>query len=227
MVPYHLGIIMDGNRRWAREKGLPVLEGHRRGFEKFKEAAKWCKKKGVRILTVFAFSTENWNRSKQEVSYLMQLLKLALSKKEIESLNKEGARLQIIGQRERFPKEIQKLIAEAEEKTKKNKDVILNLTLSYGGRAEILEAVKNIVRKKVSPDKIDEKLFSQNLWIKGVPDPDLIIRTSGEQRLSGFLIWQAAYSELYFHEKYWPEFSEKDLDQVFAEFSRRQRRFGK
>ena len=157
----------------------------------------------------------------------MQLLKLALSKKEIESLNKEGARLQIIGQRERFPKEIQKLIAEAEEKTKKNKDVILNLTLSYGGRAEILEAVKNIVRKKVSPDKIDEKLFSQNLWIKGVPDPDLIIRTSGEQRLSGFLIWQAAYSELYFHEKYWPEFREKDLDQVFAEFSRRQRRFGK
>jgi undecaprenyl diphosphate synthase len=227
MVPYHLGIIMDGNRRWAKEKGLPLLEGHRKGFEKFKEAAKWCKKKGVKILTVFAFSTENWKRSKQEIKYLMNLLRLALSKKEVENLNKEGARLQIIGQKERFPKEIQKLISEAEEKTKNNKEVILNLTLSYGGRAEILEAVKNIVRKKISPEKIDEKLFGENLWIKGVPDPDLIIRTSGEQRLSGFLIWQAAYSELYFHEKYWPEFSEKDLDQIFAEFSRRQRRFGK
>jgi undecaprenyl diphosphate synthase len=227
MVPYHLGIIMDGNRRWAREKGLPLLEGHRKGFEKFKEAARWCKKKGVKILTVFAFSAENWSRSKQEVSYLIGLLKLALSKKEVENLNKDGARLQIIGQKERFSKDIQKLMAEAEEKTKNNKEVIFNLALSYGGRAEILEAVKNIVRKKVSPDKINEKLFSQNLWTKGMPDPDLIIRTSGEERLSGFLIWQAAYSELYFHEKYWPEFSEKDLDQVFAEFSRRQRRFGK
>ena len=226
-IPYHVGIIMDGNRRWARSRGLPPLEGHRQGYEKMKKVGKWCKAKGVKILTVWAFSTENWARSKQEVSYLMDLLANALSKKEIEWIKKENIKLQIIGQRERLSKTLQKLVNEAEEATKNNKDGILNLAISYGGRAEILEAIRKIVAKNIPADKITEEMINQNLWTAGMPYPDLIIRTSGEQRTSGFLLWQSAYSELYFYKKPWPDFSEKDLEEAFGNYVKRQRNFGR
>lgn len=226
-VPYHLGIILDGNRRWAKERSLPTLEGHRKGYENVKKIGKLCKKKGVKILTVWAFSTENWNRSKEEVSYLMKLLAKALSKKEIAWVKEENIKLQVIGQKERLPKVFQGLIKEAEEETKNNKEGILNLAISYGGRPEILEAIKKIVDKKVSKDEITEDLIDKNLWTTGLPSPDLIIRTSGEQRTSGFLLWQSAYSELYFCNKNWPDFSEKDLDKAFDDFSKRKRNFGK
>ena len=226
-VPYHLGIIIDGNRRWAKKRRLPTFEGHRRGFERLKEVGEWCKKKRVKVLTIYAFSTENWNRSQKEVNYLMKLLKTALNKKEIARLNKEKIKLRVIGQKERLGKSLQEAIKRAEESTKNNKEGILNLAISYGGQAEIIMAIKKIVRQKISSDKITKDLVEKNLWTANLPSPDLIIRTSGEQRLSGFLTWQSAYSELYFSNKDWPDFSEKDLDSAFDEYSRRQRRFGK
>jgi len=226
-IPIHLGIIIDGNRRWAKEKGLPAFEGHRRGLDNVQKVGEWCRKKGVKILTIFAFSTENWNRVKREVNYLMRLFALALNGKYIKELQEKNIKLQVIGQKERLPKFLQTKIKKAEELTKNNKEGILNLAISYGGRPEIVQAVKNIIKKKISPDKITENLINQNLWTTGLPYPDLIIRTGGEQRLSNFLTWQSAYSELYFTKKYWPEFTEKDLDKALLDFSRRQRRFGR
>jgi len=226
-IPFHLGIIMDGNRRWAREKGLPVLEGHRRGAKRLKEIGGITLEKGIKVLTVFAFSTENWKRSKMETNYLMQILKQFLNVENVKELNQKGVRLNIIGEKERLPAKLQKRIEEVEKITSTNKKGILNLAVSYGGRSEIIQAIKKIIREKVSPDKIDEDLINENLWTKGLPYPDLIIRTSGIKRLSNFLTWQTAYSELYFTEKYWPDFTEKELDKALADFSLRQRRFGK
>ena len=226
-IPYHVGIIMDGNRRWAKAKGLPTLEGHRRGYDKVKKVGRWCKDRGVKILTVWAFSTENWKRSEKEVNYLMNLLKFALSKGEINQLHKDGIKVQIIGQKERLSESMQELIKEAEERTKDNKEGILNLAISYGGRVDILEAIKKIINKNTPAGQVTEEIMDQNLWTAGMPDPDLIIRTSGELRTSGFLTWQSAYSELYFCQNHWPDFSEKDLDEAFADYARRQRRFGK
>ncbi len=226
LIPEHLGIIIDGNRRWAREKGLPEFEGHRRGRKKVKEVVRWSKKRGIKILTVYAFSTENWKRSKKEVDFLMRLLKLALVK-DVKELHKEGMKLQVIGQKERLSRALQEAIKKAEELTKDNKGLILNLAISYGGRTEITEAVRKIVEKKIPPDKISEKVVSENLETGDLPDPDLIIRTGGEQRLSNFLLWQTAYTELYFLEKYWPDFTEKDLDEVLEDYTQRQRRFGR
>lgn len=226
-VPYHLGIIIDGNRRWAKERKLPSIEGHRRGLEKVKKIGKWCREKGVKILTLFTFSTENWSRPKREVNYLIKLLSKALDKKNIEEIHRDGIKFKVIGQKERFPEAFQKRIKEAEALTKDNRKGILNIALSYGGRAEIINALKEIIRKGVSINKINENLVEQHLWTSGEPYPELIIRTGGEQRLSNFLIWQAAYSELYFPRKYWPDFTEGDLDKAFEEYVRRQRRFGK
>jgi len=226
-IPFHLGIIMDGNRRWAREKGLPVLEGHRRGAKRLKEIGGITLEKGIKVLTVFAFSTENWKRSKMETNYLMQILKQFLNVENVKELNQKGVKLNIIGEKERLPAKLQKRIEEVEKITSTNKKGILNLAVSYGGRSEIIQAIKEIVSKKISPDKIDEDLMNENLWTKGLPYPDLIIRTSGIKRLSNFLTWQTAYSELYFTEKYWPDFTEKELDKALADFSLRQRRFGK
>ena len=217
---------MDGNRRWARAKGLPTLEGHRRGYDKVKKVGRWCKDRGVKILTVWAFSTENWKRSEEEVNYLMNLLKFAMSKGEIDQLHKDGIKVQVIGQKERLSEGLQKLIIEAEERTKDNKEGVLNLAISYGGRADILQAIKNIINKNISADQVAEETVRQNLWTAGMPDPDLIIRTSGELRTSGFLTWQSAYSELHFCNNHWPDFSEKDLDEALADYARRQRRFG-
>lgn len=224
IIPHHLGIIIDGNRRWARERGLPTFEGHKKGLETVQKAVVWCKNRGIKILTLFVFSTENWKRSKKEVSYLMKLLARALNKRNVQKIHREGIRIRIIGQRRRLAKSMQKLIREVEELTKTNKEMTLNFALSYGGRAEIVQAFKNILRKKIPPSKITEDVISQNLW---TTDLDLIIRTGKEQRISNFLIWQAAYSELFFLKNYWPDFTENDLDRILRDFASRQRRFGK
>ncbi len=219
----HLGIILDGNRRWAREKGLPAFEGHKKGLEKVKKVIQWCKERGVETLTLFVFSTENWKRPKIEVNYIMGLAKKALST-DLKEVSKQGIKVRVIGQREKLPKAVRMVIKRAEESTKKNKKMTLNFALSYGGRGEIVQAVKNIIKKKTPVSKITEDLISKNLW---TTDLDLIIRTGKEQRISNFLIWQAAYSELYFFKKYWPDFSKRDLDKALLEYVRRQRRFGK
>jgi len=218
----HLGIILDGNRRWAKEKGLSAFEGHKKGLDNIKKVINWCKEKGIKTLTLFVFSTENWKRPKNEVDYLMKLAeKMELHFKEVA---KQDVKIRIIGQRDDLSPKVQNSINKLEELTKNNKAMTLNFALSYGGRAEIVEAVKNILRQKVSIDKINEALISKNLWTSEL---DLIIRTGKEQRISNFLIWQAAYSELYFLKKYWPDFNKKDLEDAISEYERRQRRYGK
>ena len=221
-IPNHLGIILDGNRRWAKERGLPSFEGHRRGLETAKKIINYCKEKRIKTLTLFVFSTENWKRAKKEVSFLMALGHKALTN-DFEEYADRGVRIKVIGQRENLSKSLQKEIAGVEELTKNNQEMVLNLALSYGGRTEIVEAIKNILRKKISPQRITEDVIKDNLWTS---DVDLIIRTGKEQRISNFLIWQAAYSELYFCPKYWPDFNEKDLDAALIEYANRQRRFG-
>lgn len=226
-IPFHLGIIIDGNRRWAKKKGLPFFEGHRKGLDNVQKIGDYCKKKGIKILTLYTFSTENWKRSKKEVNYLMRLLKESLNKKNLQELHGKKIKLQIIGQKERLPKFLQERIKEAEQLTKNNKERILNLAISYGGRPEIIQAVKNIIKKKIPANKITEDLINKNLWTAGLPYPDLIIRTGGVQRLSNFLTWQSAYSEFYFTKKSWPEFTKEDLNKALLDFSHRERRFGK
>lgn len=221
----HLAIIMDGNRRWAKEKGLPPLEGHRRGYNKLKQVGEWCLARGIKFFTVYAFSTENWNRTKKEVNYLMRLLEIGLTK-ELSFFMERGIRIRVIGRRQELPERLQKAIIKAEEATENNNKGTLNLAINYGGRPEIVEAVKKIIKKKINPSKITDKLISENIWTAGQPDPDLIIRTSGEQRLSGFLTWQSVYSELYFVKCHWPAFSEKDLDKAIDDYNNRHRRFG-
>ena len=221
----HLAIILDGNRRWAREKGLPTFEGHKAGYDRIKDVSKWCLERDIRILTVYAFSTENWNRSKREVQYLMALMNKAF-REELEELNKLGIRVNIIGSRDRLSKEIKKNIEKIERETKNNKEAVLNICFNYGGRLEIVEAVKKIVEEGIEAEKINEELISKYIWFKGQPEPDLIVRTSGEKRLSGFLTWTSVYSELYFPSCYWPDFDEKELDKAIKEFEKRNRRFG-
>ena len=222
-IPSHLGIILDGNRRWARERGLPSFEGHRKGLEKIREVIRWSKNRGIKILTLFVFSTENWKRAKREVNFLLRLAKKVINDN-LEELNKEGIKVKVIGQKERLPDFLQKEIKKAEELTKNNEKMTLNFALSYGGRAEIVEAIKNIITKKIPPEKIIEDTIKENLWTS---DVDLVIRTGKEQRISNFLIWQTAYSELYFYPKYWPDFTENDLDKALLDYASRQRRFGK
>ena len=225
-IPYHIAIIMDGNRRWAKKRGLPARSGHQEGYKNFKKIAESCMKMGVKMLTVFAFSTENWKRSKTEISYLMKLFFDALNK-EAEFFMKNGIKMNAIGQIEKFPKNIRNIIGKIMEDTKDNKKGVINLAISYGGRQEIIDTVKKIIKEKINPDKIDEKIFSNHLYTAGQSDPDLLIRTSGEMRLSGFLPWQSVYSELYFSEKMWPDFDENDLQNAIKEFQNRKRRFGK
>ena len=221
-IPNHLGVIIDGNRRWAEERGLPAFEGHRKGFKKVKKLVEWCAKKGIKTLTVFVFSTENWKRSKIEVNYLMGLIKKAMTL-DLNEISKHGIRIKVIGNRDRLPKSIQEAITGAERKTKNNKKMVLNFALSYGGREEIVEAVKNIIKSRAAVSQITEKLISKKLWTS---DLDLIIRTGKEQRLSNFLIWQAAYSELYFFKKYWPDITKRDFKKALLDYAQRKRRFG-
>ena len=216
----HIAFIMDGNRRWAKQQGLPTLEGHRRGYNKMKQVGDWCLARGIRYMTVFAFSTENWKRSKKEVDYLMRLLEKALTK-ELHEFTKRGIRLRVIGSRDRLSKSVVKAIDNAEKITVNNKKGILNMAINYGGRLEIIEAVKKIIKQKKSPADITEELIDKNIWTAGQPDPDIIVRTSGEQRLSGFLTWQSVYSELFFVSHHWPAFSEKDLDGIIDDYNNR------
>lgn len=224
-IPRHIAIIMDGNRRWAKKRGLPPFKGHEQGYKQFKKIAEHCNKLGVKILTVYAFSTENWKRSRREVVYLMNLLRKGLQEQR-DYFRKNKIKLNVMGQIEKLPVGLKNLVYKIREETKNNKERILNLAISYGGREEILAAVKKIMKEKTSPSKISEKIFSQCLYTAGQPDPDLLIRTSGEQRLSGFLPWQSVYSELYFSPKLWPDFTEKDLEEAIEEYQNRQRRFG-
>ena len=222
----HLAVIMDGNRRWAQARGLPAVEGHRRGYETLKKAVEWCLGRQIKYLTVWAFSTENWQRSEEEVNFLMELLKLAFVK-ELPFLQEKNVKLKIIGERKNLSSEIKEIISQAELATLNNTAMSLIVAFNYGGRDELVRAVKKIIQQGVAAKEATGDLISQQLDTAGLPDPDLVIRTSGEQRLSGFLPWQSAYSELYFMPKYWPEFTEQDLDQAITEFKRRQRKFGK
>jgi undecaprenyl diphosphate synthase len=222
----HLAIILDGNRRWARSQGLPTLEGHRRGYDNVKTIGVAAIERGIKHFTVFAFSTENWKRSAEEVSYLMDLLYLLLTT-EIDFLRKHDVRLQVIGRREGLSEKIQKAIVEAEAATASHSRGQFNVCINYGGRAEIVDAVKAIISEGHRPEEITEEFIASKIWMAGIPDVDLWVRTSGEQRLSGFLTWSSTYAELLFVEKHWPAFSIEDLDAAIAEFHDRERRFGK
>lgn len=230
-VPQHIVLFPDGNRRWAREKGVDILEGHRVGYEKVVELVDWCQKKGVKALTVFGFSTENWNRSEREVSYLMRLLETGLIdqlRKYVGKKAKErGVRIRVIGQKERLPESLQKVILQVERETKDNDKFFVTLAISYGGRWDIMQAAQKIIKEGLDPEKITEEIFSSYLSTAGLPEPDFMIRAGGEKRISNFLLWQSAYAELYFLKKYWPDFTEQDFNDAIYEYQKRQRRFGK
>ncbi len=224
-MPRHLGLILDGNRRWAKEQGLPQLEGHRKGWENLKIIADAALDRGVEYLSAFVFSTENWKRSQEEVSYLMRLLTW-VCKTEIKEINKKNVRVVVLGSREGLSKSVLKAIDIAESTTADNTGGTLALCINYGGQLEIADAVKKIIEKGVKKDDVTPDTVEQYLYSPDIPPMDLIIRTSGEQRLSNFMLWRAAYSELCFVDKYWPDFSVQDLDNCLAEYASRQRRFG-
>ncbi len=225
IIPEHIGIILDGNRRWAKKRNLDTFRGHKAGFENLKKIANHAFDKGVKILTVFAFSTENWKRTKKEVNYLMSIFKILVEEEALE-LKEKGVQLRILGDINRFDKELKEGIIKATKLTKNGKDGTLNVCLNYGGREELITAIRGIIKDKIPQKKINNKLINKYLYTKNQIDPELIIRTSGELRLSGFLTWQGVYSELYFPKKHWPDFKNKDLDKALAEYSKRKRRFG-
>jgi undecaprenyl diphosphate synthase len=223
-LPEHIAIIMDGNGRWAVRRGLPRIFGHRKGAETVRSIVEQCRKLGVRVLTLYAFSDENWGRPKQEVGFLMDMLGSFL-KTEIGTMKANGIRFHTIGRIDRMPGAARKWIDRAAAETAGNTGMVLNLALSYGGRSEILQAVKRMQASGV-PEALNETVFSSYLDTAGLPDPDLIIRTSGEKRISNFLLWQAAYAELYFTDTLWPDFNERELLLALLDYQGRQRRFG-
>src|SRR3989338_6800895 len=225
-IPNCIGIIMDGNRRWGKAHLGSILKGHHAGADKLKEVAKWVKDVGIKHLIVYAFSTENWKRSEEEVSYLMNLIG-DLFEKEMDYFHDEGGVLHCVGDISRFSEKLQKVFREAEEKTKNNPGPHLYFALNYGGRQEILSAVKKIVAENPDAENITEEYFAKHLQTYPMPDPDIIIRTSGELRLSGFLPWQGVYSELFFTKTLWPDFSKEEFDSILQEYSDRDRRIGK
>lgn len=229
-LPKHLAIIMDGNGRWAKQKGMLRAFGHENGTKSVRTTVETCAKLGIENLTLYAFSTENWNRPKLEVDTLMKLLINSL-KKELDTLVKNNIKLNSIGTIENLPKSVQKELLEVIEKTKENKRMTLTLALSYGSREEILNAVKKIADKVknniISTNSIDESIFNNHLYTQDLPDVDLVIRTSGEHRISNFLLWQIAYAEFYFTDVLWPDFSEENLYEAIISYQKRERRFGK
>lgn len=228
-IPRHIAIIMDGNGRWAQQRSLPRVAGHKQGVESVREAVRTCRELGIQVLSLYAFSRENWNRPKWEVKALMQLLSRYL-KSEIQELKKNGIALRVIGNLEQLPEKLQPQLIKAIEQTQENKSMILNVALSYSGRAEILMAVRKmaqaILNKDLSIEDISEAQFEKFLYTHGLPDPDLLIRTSGEYRLSDFLIYQSAYTEIYVTQTLWPDFRKKHLLTAIQEFHKRERRFG-
>lgn len=225
-MPRHVGIIMDGNGRWAELRGLPRIEGHRRGAERSREVIDLAIELGINCLTLYAFSTENWQRPKEEVSMLMKILEYYL-KNEFEALVKKDVVFRAIGETWRLPENIQDLIRETEYKTKGNKGLNLVAALSYSGRSEIIRAVRKVMNSCTNPAELHEEDFDAYLDTAGLPQPDLIIRTSGERRLSNFLLWQAAYAELYFADTLWPDFDREEFMLAIQDFQGRERRFGK
>jgi len=225
-IPKHLAFILDGNRRWAQIRGKPTFFGHKKGIESVKNILIHAQKLGIKIITVYGFSTENWNRSEKEVNYLMNLFESFINR-HIQNFHKRGISLRHLGAIERLPQTLQKKIKQAIALTKNNEELIFNIALNYGGRDEVVRTVKKIIKKGHKEKDITMELINKNLDTGGLPDPDMIIRTSGEKRLSGFLPWQGTYSELYFPAIHWPDFDEKALDETIKEYNKRQRRFGK
>lgn len=229
-LPTHIGIIMDGNRRWAKKKFLPSLAGHSRGAEIFKSTAIYCNKIGIKYLTVYAFSTENWKRSEDEVSYLMNLFKKYLSDTVLEKFGFENIKIKFIGDISKFSAEMRKMIKKIETKSGKNNGMTLNIAINYGGREELTNTTK-LIAQEIKDNKIDikdisEEYLSKKLYNSDQPDVDLIIRTAGEQRISNFMLWQSAYAEFYFTSILWPDFNENELNKAINEYSTRVRRFG-
>jgi undecaprenyl diphosphate synthase len=229
-LPQHLAIIMDGNGRWAKKRNLSRIEGHRSGAESVRAVVRSCRKIGIPILTLYAFSKENWQRPSGEVRALWKLLSRYL-RSELEEMLGNGIRLSVIGDIHELPKSVYQLLVDTMKKTEANREMLLNLALSYSGRSEIVRAAQKLaaecVAKRLDPKGIDESLFSRHLDTADLPDPDLLIRTSGEQRISNFLLWQMAYTELYVSPVYWPDFREPQLMEALAEYQKRERRFGK
>lgn len=225
-VPHHIGVIMDGNGRWAQEHGLPRLEGHRAGTENIRRLLRSCGEYGIKIVTIYAFSTENWYRPSNEVRGLIGILERVLEK-EVENLHQEGVKLRHVGELEGLPDRLRKAVLDAIELTKNNDRLILNVAFNYGGRAEIVRAVKRLLEDDPDPNEIDEELFGGYLYTAGLPDPDLIVRTGGEMRLSNFLIWQSAYAEYYSTPTFWPDFDKEELTKALQAYARRERRFGR
>lgn len=224
-IPRHIGIILDGNRRWAKAHGLPSLEGHRKGYDNLKDITKAAINRGVEFVSAFVFSTENWNRTPVEVKYLMNLAHRMLTR-DVMELNQENIKVIWLGNAERLSKKLQEAIKHAEESTRNNSRGTLAICFNYGGQQEIVDAAKNLIDRGIEAAKINIETFAEQLYAAVVPPLDLLIRTSGEQRTSGFMLWRAAYAELYFVDKHWPDFSEADLDAALTEFAKRQRRFG-
>lgn len=228
-VPRHVAIVMDGNGRWALQRKLPRAAGHRAGVKSVRAVVEESVRQGVGALTLFAFSSENWNRPKPEVSLLMELFMSTL-RAEVNRLNRNSVRLRIIGERTAFPEKLQRRILEAEEATGANDALLLQVAANYGGRWDVTQAVRRLVAQaregRVAPDDVNERLVSSLLSFPDLPDPDLFIRTGGEQRISNFVLWQSAYSELYFSDLMWPDFGADAYREALADFARRQRRFG-
>lgn len=222
----HIAIIMDGNRRWAKERNLPSAMGHKKGVDALKAAVKACHKFGIKYLTVYAFSTENWNRKPEEVAFLMELLANTI-KNELKELHENGVVINFIGDLTRLNPKLQKILFDAMEYTKNNTGVRLQIAFNYGSRDEIVNAVKHIIEKGIKPEDVTEDIISSELYTKDMPDPDLLIRTGGEMRVSNYLLWQIAYSELLVMKEFWPEFDENLLSDAIIEFGHRQRRYGK
>lgn len=224
--PVHVAIIMDGNGRWAAKRGLPRLAGHREGVENIRRVLEAAVEFGVQVLTVYAFSTENWGRPEDEVHGLLEIFEETIAR-QVPELHKKGVRLRHLGQLEGIRPEMRQAVQNAIELTKDNTRITLNVAFNYGGRAEILDAIRRMIQDHVKPDQVDEALFSSYLYTSGLPDPDLIVRTAGEMRLSNFLIWQSAYAEYYATATLWPDFDKQELYNALLAFSQRQRRFGK
>lgn len=222
----HIAIIMDGNRRWAKERNLPSAVGHKKGVEALKKTLRACNDIGIKYLTVYAFSTENWKRTEEEVNFLMELLAITLTN-ELDEMHSEGVKISFIGDIAKLSDKLQKILKNSVEKTKNNTGVNLQIAFNYGARDEMVHAVKSILKEKISPDEITEDIISNHLYTKDIPDPDLLIRTGGESRISNYLLWQIAYSEIIIVKEFWPEFGKDALVKAVEEFEKRQRRYGK
>jgi undecaprenyl diphosphate synthase len=224
-IPTHVAIIMDGNGRWAEQRGLPRIEGHWAGTENCRRIIKAASQYGIKYLTLYAFSTENWERPRTEVDGLFQILEEVMEA-EVEALHREGVKIRHLGRLDALPKISQQQIQRVVELTKNNAGMNLNLALNYGGRAEIIDAIRQIIADGIPPEGVNQQLISSRLYTRDLPDPDLIIRTAGEMRMSNFLLWQGAYSEYYSSPAFWPDFGEKELKRAFISYSKRERRFG-